>query len=57
MKIYFLERETNTRRNWAGEYGEFSDLAIYRYQAEITALSGPVVVVRRAPYWGPRGVR
>ena len=27
------------------------------YQAEITASSGPVVVVRRAPYWGPRGAR
>ena len=27
------------------------------YQAEITASSGRVVVVRRAPYWGPRGAR
>jgi hypothetical protein len=25
--------------------------------AEITASSGRVVVVRRAPYWGPRGAR
>ena len=28
-----------------------------RYHAEITAMSGPVVVVSRAPYWGPRGAR
>ncbi len=29
------------------------------YHAEITAMSGPVVVqdVTRAPYWGPRGAR
>ena len=27
------------------------------YHAEITASSGRVVVVRRAPYWGPRGAR
>jgi hypothetical protein len=31
----------------------------YKYHAEITATSGPVVVrdVTRAPYWGPRGAR
>ena len=27
------------------------------YQGEITASSGRVVEVRRAPYWGPRGAR
>jgi hypothetical protein len=30
MKVYFLAKEKITRKNWAGEDGEFSDLAINR---------------------------
>jgi hypothetical protein len=42
--------ETSWIRIFHTFYGNF-------YHVEITASSGRVVVVRRAPYWGPRGAR
>ena len=59
--VVFLRPEA--RKRWCGRRIEdandlFDEMTINQnYHVEITASSGRVVVVRRAPYWGPRGAR